>query len=45
MNWYNLKEWNQARYVPQFDTLQNIEDSCMHYEIKDITNATFLGLI
>ncbi len=34
----------QARH-PQFDTLQNVEDSRMHYAIEDITNATFLGLI
>jgi hypothetical protein len=25
----------------QFDTLKNIEDSCMHYAIEDITNAQF----
>ena len=28
---------------PQFDTLQNIEVSCMHYSIEEITNATFFG--
>jgi len=34
----------QARH-PQFDTLQNVEDSRMHYAIEDITNATFLRII